>query len=209
MHTPEPWKYSGEEDGDFVVWGPAPDDSFIGNVGSNFKQVGVIVDLDRDNARRVVACVNAFEGIDINKFEGKSVAEYLTSQTMLKHMGPDERGGFGMELEGGACRLLANAFAEQFKEAGAVNFLEVNFTSDTLGPISVIMQRSQGKTPGSILSEARAQRDELLVALKKANEFITNGIDLGYIRMPDADVPDSAHQTPALIMAAIAKCENS
>lgn len=44
----------------------------------------------------------------------------------------------------------------------------------------------------------------LLEALKKAKEFIENGIELGYIRMPDADTPDSAHNTLPMINAAIA-----
>jgi len=119
------------------------------------------------NARRIVACVNAFAGIPIEKFEGKSVAEFVTSQTMLTGMGPHERGGFGIQLEGGACHLLAEAFADQFKSSGAINYLEVNFFHDELGDISVTMQRTSGKTPGQLKSEAIAQRDELLQAMKK------------------------------------------
>src|SRR5438309_136543 len=38
-----------------------------------------------------------------------------------------------------------------------------------------------------------AAAPEMLAALKAANQFITNGIELGYIRMPDASTPDSAH----------------
>jgi len=45
----------------------------------------------------------------------------------------------------------------------------------------------------------------LLAALRDAEEFIANGIEYGYIRMPDADTPDSAHETPEIIRAAIAK----
>ena len=44
----------------------------------------------------------------------------------------------------------------------------------------------------------------MLEALELANLFIENGIELGYIRMPDADTPDSAHQTLPIINAAIA-----
>ena len=46
---------------------------------------------------------------------------------------------------------------------------------------------------------------ELLEALKHADQFITNGIELGFIRMPDADTPDTAHKTPAIVRAAIAR----
>jgi hypothetical protein len=48
---------------------------------------------------------------------------------------------------------------------------------------------------------------DMLAALKKAREFITNGVDLGFIRMPDPTTPDSAHDTPPMIDAAIAKAE--
>lgn len=51
------------------------------------------------------------------------------------------------------------------------------------------------------------QRDALLHALKLAREFIANGIELGYIRMPDLTTPDPAHETLPLIEAIIAKVE--
>lgn len=44
----------------------------------------------------------------------------------------------------------------------------------------------------------------LLEALELARQFIANGIELGYIKMPDQDTPDSAHKTLPLIDAAIA-----
>ncbi len=94
------------------------------------------------NARRIVACVNAFAGIDINDFEGMTVAEYVTSKTMLTGMGPEDGGGFGIQFEGGACGLLAHAFAEQFKGSKAVNYLELNFHHQELGGMSVTMQRT-------------------------------------------------------------------
>ena len=50
-----------------------------------------------------------------------------------------------------------------------------------------------------------ADRIEALeAALRCADQFITNGIELGYIRMPDADTPDSAHKTPSIIRATLA-----
>lgn len=45
---------------------------------------------------------------------------------------------------------------------------------------------------------------ELLEVLQKAKEFIENGIELGYIRMPDLDTPDAAHRMLPMINAAIA-----
>ncbi|MBS1067289.1 hypothetical protein [Gluconobacter cerinus] len=42
-------------------------------------------------------------------------------------------------------------------------------------------------------------------ALKKADKFITNGIEFGFIRMPDSDTPDSALDTPGIIRAALTR----
>lgn len=52
-----------------------------------------------------------------------------------------------------------------------------------------------------------AAAPEMLEALKRAEKFIQNGLELGYIRMPDPEVPDPAHQTLPAIQAAIAKAE--
>ena len=41
-------------------------------------------------------------------------------------------------------------------------------------------------------------------ALSAASSFIANGIELGYIRMPDDDVPDPAHRTPQNVNEALA-----
>ncbi|MBR7998305.1 hypothetical protein [Burkholderia vietnamiensis] len=43
----------------------------------------------------------------------------------------------------------------------------------------------------------------VLHALRAAKQFIANGVELGYIRMPDSDCPDPAHEVPNLIDAAI------
>jgi len=45
---------------------------------------------------------------------------------------------------------------------------------------------------------------EALKALKAAKQFIENGVELGYIRMPGADLPDPAHNTLSIINAALA-----
>ena len=44
----------------------------------------------------------------------------------------------------------------------------------------------------------------LLEACEVALSFISNGIELGYITMPDLDTPDSAHATPDVLRSAIA-----
>lgn len=45
--------------------------------------------------------------------------------------------------------------------------------------------------------------EQMVKALERADQFITNGIALGFIRMPDKDTPDSAHETPGIVQAAL------
>lgn len=66
-----------------------------------------------------------------------------------------------------------------------------------------------GEEPEPLFRNAAPQasaddvRNAALDALEAARRFIRNGIEFGYIRMPDADKPDPAHRTPGMIDAAI------
>ena len=53
------------------------------------------------------------------------------------------------------------------------------------------------------LTEALDRVEELEATLREAYQFISNGIEFGYICMPDADVPDPAHHTLRNIRAAL------
>ncbi|WP_322038376.1 hypothetical protein [Burkholderia cenocepacia] len=48
------------------------------------------------------------------------------------------------------------------------------------------------------------QRTMVRTALAAAKQFIANGVELGFIRMPDTDCPDPARSTPKLIDGALA-----
>lgn len=66
-----------------------------------------------------------------------------------------------------------------------------------------------GEEPEPLFRNAAPQasaddvRNAALDALEAARRFIRNGIEFGYIRMPDAYKPDPAHRTPGMIDAAI------
>lgn len=49
----------------------------------------------------------------------------------------------------------------------------------------------------------------LVEALEKADQFITNGIELGYIRMPRPGTPDSAIKTPGIVRDALARAKEA
>lgn len=48
---------------------------------------------------------------------------------------------------------------------------------------------------------------EMREALKRADRFITNGIELGFIRMPDEGSDDPALETPEIIRAVLVKAK--
>ncbi|OAJ67735.1 hypothetical protein [Gluconobacter cerinus] len=52
---------------------------------------------------------------------------------------------------------------------------------------------------------SKAREEGLVTALKAADQFITNGVEFGFIRMPDIDTPDSALATPGIIRAALTR----
>lgn len=59
-----------------------------------------------------------------------------------------------------------------------------------------------------VLKRCHAAADALDAAeraLERAKHFIVNGVALGFIRMPDADTPDPAHETLPAVNAALAK----
>jgi acyl-CoA reductase-like NAD-dependent aldehyde dehydrogenase len=60
-----------------------------------------------------------------------------------------------------------------------------------------------GQTIREALTTLRQQLVTAQEALKRAEQFIVNGTELGYIRMPDPETPDSAHETLPAIRAAL------
>ncbi|BAO20645.1 hypothetical protein [Pseudomonas phage PPpW-3] len=53
------------------------------------------------------------------------------------------------------------------------------------------------------LMKLRGQMDEQVAILRLARQFVVNGVDLGYITMPDPETPDPAHDLVPKIDAAL------
>ena len=162
-HTKEPW-HVAIGNGTMVIANRVP--AIATTIG----------DECRENARRIVACVNACAGIPTEKIEGKTIADYVTSEAFLTGMTVVD--GVNMGIKGLACQMLAEKFAGQFVGNGAVNFLEVTMVSEETGPLIVTIQRKHGKTPAQLKAEAEQQRDEALARcvrlereLERANGF--------------------------------------
>src|SRR5574343_770357 len=115
QHTQEPW-YASKEDGNWRVM--AADEN------GGYTLADMYCDDQEANARRIVACVNACTGIETDKLEGRTIAEYVSNEAYVKAMLPTG-GGMSLEVTGIACQMLAASFAGQFVGSEAINFLEV------------------------------------------------------------------------------------
>ena len=54
---------------------------------------------------------------------------------------------------------------------------------------------------------AIAEVPAMVAALRGAKQFIENGIEFGFIRMPDADTPDAAHDMLPTINAILSRID--
>lgn len=142
-----------------------------------------------DDAQRLAACWDAFEGVDTRKIEGKSIVEYVCNEAYLKGMNPVD-GSLEIGLSGLACQMLAESFAGQFEGSGAVNFLEVNMEHDTLGPFTVTIQRAQGMTPGALRARALTELRAAEAVLAQIEELTSKAGDV--------------HADPAAVLKSIA-----
>ncbi|AMG57713.1 hypothetical protein [Pantoea vagans] len=141
--------------------------------------------------RRIAACVNAFEGIPTERIAGKNLGEILAGEMRLHGAGPRADGGFGFEFSGGVCQLLAEAYADQFKQSGAINYLELLFQHSDIGPLTITMQRVEGLTPAQKLAQAEAQRDALAAkGLELCREAAHVYGKYNVTQMPDMDLVD-------------------
>lgn len=118
--------------------------------------LALIAQLEAKNIR-ADACVNAFEGIETERFAGKSIGEFLAGEVRLNKAEPKPDGSFGFTFSGLAIQIMAESFADQFKSSGAVNYLELLFDHSEVGPLTVTMQRVEGLTPAQKLAAVEAQ----------------------------------------------------
>lgn len=87
---------------------------------------------------------------------------------------------------------------------------EISYVGPFTTPAEVEALRAEVMRAGAECADAmsqvatlRARVAELEAALRAADQFVTNGIELGFIRMPSPSTPDPAHRTPGIIRAAL------
>jgi hypothetical protein len=105
-----------------------------------------VEDTDTSRLTQLVA-----ENTELRKAVAAKVVDsmLLTSLTMSGN-------ALNIGLEGGAARLLAESFAQQFREQGGANYLEMQFTAQDGLALLVTLQNREGKTPSQFRAEADA-----------------------------------------------------
>lgn len=143
-----------------------------------------------DNATRLAACWNSFDGIPTEDFEGKPVEQYVAEQSFIRNI--DTSAGLDFSLNGMACQVLAGAFAGQFIGTGAINFLEVGMSHPDIGPFTVTMQRTEGLTPSALKEVAEKERDEVKKILNA--RIAAQRDEIGRLHARVAKLNDEAEQ---------------
>lgn len=109
--------------------------------------------IDRLRAENEMDAAAALERLYLeNEKLRQGLADKVVSETLLREMSV-QNGGLNMTLEGGAARLFAASFVDQFRESGASNYLEMSFHVDNMH-LLVTLQRVAGKTPAQFRKEA-------------------------------------------------------
>lgn len=110
------------------------------------------------------------------------------------------KSGLDLSVSGGPCLAVAEAFAEQFTESNAVNFLEMSFHNEGIGKLTVTIQKVSGETPGDQLrnykKEIAALKSELAEA--KANKDLIEAFNIS-TEMLKAELDDLRKSNAALI----------
>ncbi|HEX7906787.1 MAG TPA: hypothetical protein VF534_01660 [Paraburkholderia sp.] len=89
------------------------------------------------------------------------VSRFIDPDAVKTHGPARIDGGLLFGMEGGAAQVFAAALSDQFRDIGAVNYIEMRFQSDDsqIGELLVTMQRVDGKTPHALRLEAERERD--------------------------------------------------
>lgn len=108
-------------------------------------------------------CADSLELIRELQADVKRMEKIISDPVLA---GIDLHHGLTIGLKGAGVQLFAEMFAAQFKEAGAINYIEATMVSQDpdIGELVVTLQRRAGKTPHQLrveaeqrLSESRAQ----------------------------------------------------
>jgi hypothetical protein len=107
-------------------------------------------------------------------------------------------------------RIVSSEFTQKDAAYDLVDrFLRNSLSDDDYADYSGALELLYAAPVAQALPVATETIQQALQALYRAKEFITNGVALGFIRMPDADTPDPAHGALPAIEAAIAAMQGS
>lgn len=137
----------------------------------------------------------------------------LKSRKEMARTIPRDRLGWWHDVSPGERMVLRDATAADLARCnlregdtrGPADFLcELPADGSLVSLEAIEFRRTDVVYAAPLTREAATVPSGIVDALHAAQRFIRNGVEFGYIRMPDADCPDPAHDTPKKIDAALA-----
>lgn len=108
-----------------------------------------------------------------------------------------------VEVECGRCKQLEKEISEAKKVINDCEYTYDRLTYEVPLDVSIQAILGQINEGAQEIIELDAQASVMREALKQCNLFVTNGIELGYIQMPDPCTNDPALKIPSMIHKAL------
>ena len=118
-----------------------------------------------------VPSLEELEDLRFAFLQAKRVADAAAgSEAAIVSMVHDPIKGFSTGMTHWATRLLATSLAKEFKDGGGINYLELDMRpceidGEHIGPLTLLIQRKLGKSPGQINGELMKENEELRAEL--------------------------------------------
>jgi hypothetical protein len=166
----------------------------VSHEGADYDEAAFLAEQMHAYARTALAPLEA----ELERMRA-ALTQKVTDETMISELGL-HGGNLNASFEGGACRLLAEAFADQFDKAGATNYVEVTLTDpqDHARAFVVTLQRKAGKTPHALRMEAEAELERMRMDAARLREALE-----GLLRFAGCSGGDDSHLEVQQARAAI------
>lgn len=94
------------------------------------------------------------------------------AKARLQSAAPDGKGGFMIRIQAGIVPLIAEMLSAHMDDAGAENYLGLQFDHPKKGSLMVTIQRVDGLTPEQVCAAVRTERDAARRDLAAAREAL-------------------------------------
>lgn len=95
---------------------------------------------------------------------------------------PGTQTGFEFVVSSPIVRVIANHMAATLKAHGAQNYVEIGFTHEELGPLTLMVQRDRGDTPARKVAERDAEIERLRTENAQLHQEVANRLTAAEVK---------------------------